>query len=199
MAIPALDPILVLTAFGVGATILLVWMRYDDRRRTRERNWAEWVREHVAGWDGFFGTAGALSGELYRHPPRDPSNLREPEGRKRLEKYCPGLWEKWAALRDAREERNGKLYALYEDMISKLESGVISGSEIPISRRRLIESFTEDVENRSRDKPRLDFELKLGETDDPSKLTTNLVASDKTNPLATGMRNFLEPLLEKIV
>ena len=63
----------------------------------------------------------------------------------------------------------------------------------------MIESFSEDVENRSRDKPRLDFELKLGETDDPSKLTTNLVASDKTNPLATGLRNFLEPLLEKIV
>lgn len=96
-------------------------------------------------------------------------------------------------MRDAREERNGKLYGLYADMISKLEAGVISGSEISISRRRLIESFCEDIDRRSRDKPGLDFEIKH----DPNTILFSLVASDNNGPIATIGKK--EPLLDRLL
>lgn len=160
----------------------------------KEREEADWVRDRVEAWDGYLGTAGVQSLGLYRHPPRDPSNLRVPEGRERLEKYCPGLWEKWAVMRDNHEERNGKLYALYEKMISKLESGVISGSDIPMIKRRLIVSFSEDIDRRSRDKPKLVFEIRH----DPDELKMRLVASDRNDPIAIGKRKVLDPLLGKI-
>jgi len=83
------DQIGLIIAFGtliIG--IIVIWNRRMDGQREKgkeqerkEREEAEWVRDRVEAWDGYLGTAGVQSLGLYRHPPRDPSNLRVPEGR----------------------------------------------------------------------------------------------------------------------
>jgi len=69
----------------------------------------------------------------------------EPDGLKRLNRYCPRLWKLWVELRDAREARNDKLNEKYRQMKSILESGVIAQADVPINRVRLIDSLDEDV------------------------------------------------------
>lgn len=192
MAVPSLEQVVPLAVLGgFFLAILAFWVRYSDRKRKREQEEAEWVRDRVEAWEGgFLGRVEAL----YRNASTDPSHLKEPLGRKRLDRYCPGLWDVWTTVRDRREERGDKLEGLYNDLLYSNLNKVIDESPILVNGRRLAESFEEDIKRRAKDGIRILFEIRY----EKSNLENIIIAGNNNTPIAIGEKGSLQTLLEKI-
>lgn len=207
--IPSVGELLVVfTAIGVFfgglATIILVYMRVEDRSASKKRIDAEFVRDKLLRWfqDSYQGRVTLSQGKISRHDQEDPPHFRDTHGQKLLDRYCPGLWEKWVELRTNKNARLDKLTKLYEEFLHSLIVLKESFSDFApkgkgepwLDFERLVRHVDEEARGRLNDNPK-DFSVQMGVAKNPFRL----LYDGHNDEIAVGNQSILLSLREQIL